>query len=975
MSDSTPPPHDSNNDIAKQAGAARSLSSNREAPSPPAPSACDNSIINSLSSNITEGEGTNLDEVAALKEKYSAPNRIVDWNQLKSVVDNNLGPCNTCKSTQRYLVEQKSACFAVTIAIHCPDCEKKTKQNYNNVQYKATKLKKVSRKNRKEKRKYRKQQLALNHKQRQLGKKKLAQISSSINRTSNEAAKQSDHAFDHEVNIRAALAAFYTGTGGYDIGSVASFFGFPGGRAWERTFHRHSALVHKKIMEISSDVMKTAFKEEVVATIKEKLKGKYTEDEINKHAKKFIDEKDEELPDEIRQVGIAVSYDMGWNKRSTGRIYDSLSGHGFIIGCRTGKVIGYGVSKKKCAKCRFINKNNLQENEAHLAICNVNSTGSSGAMESQVALELTIKVFNESNGRVYIEKIVSDDDSSMRAHLQNQSNDDKGKLPEEIPEPIFKADPSHRIKVMSGPIFKMVTKTKDPSKCKQVDALRVKKYTGCSIYKNKDLPIDEFIANAKAPIEHLFNDHQWCHEDWCWAKGLDKRTHEMICKIATQKNDTVSVAAAAVAAPTHPPTATTTIDDGVQMPSIKEVTNPAVCIICPTPNSMVAEDDTVSVAAAAVAVPTHPPTTTTASDDGVQMPPSTEVANPAVLLISPTLDTMETTAATVAPLLPPIATDAGNQAEVVNPAAESSDDEFFAPDSVSSSDFEDDLESIGEDEKNECNYVQKFEETYNDAANMFAPTELDDLRKRELALMERNEKGYYRSKVKHAQLYGEMSLAYQPYITKPMLRQLQHPWSTQKNEAMNQSVASYAPKGKTYSLTNSLDTRVAIAGCVQILGYLEFWSLVFAAFDIELDDNLRKHLRNRDSAKMKKRTKDKSIKGKKLRSKRKYEKLDQANEDWLEMQRTGVGYQTGMAVQAKKNLPRPADRNPKGTPKELLRCVYYPTFCNRLGHRDARSKQCGMHGKSAKERVDANKSMLETALAGEMSRLSNSGEY
>ena len=92
-------------------------------------------------------------------------------------------------------------------------------------------------------------------------------------------------------------------------------------------------------------------------------------------------------------------------------------------------------------------------------------------MESQVALDLTKKVFNDSNGRVYIRFIVSDDDSSMRAHLQHPSTDDKGKLPEMIPEPSFCADPSHRIKVMSAPIFKMVTKTKDPTKCKQIDAL------------------------------------------------------------------------------------------------------------------------------------------------------------------------------------------------------------------------------------------------------------------------------------------------------------------------------------------------------------------------------------------------------------------------------------------------------------------------------------------------------------------------
>ena len=160
-----------------------------------------------------------------------------------------------------------------------------------------------------------------------------------------------------------------------------------------------------------------------------------------------------------------------------------------------------------------MNKNNFEQTQAHLAVCNVNSTGSSGAMESQLALDLTVQVFEESDGHVYVAEILSDDDSSMRALVQHVGGG--GKLQDAIPEPEFRADPSHCIKVMSKPIFKMVTKTKDPTKCKQIDALRVKKYTGCMIYKNKDLPINEFVINAKAPIEHLFNNHQWCHEDWC----------------------------------------------------------------------------------------------------------------------------------------------------------------------------------------------------------------------------------------------------------------------------------------------------------------------------------------------------------------------------------------------------------------------------------------------------------------------------
>ena len=78
--------------------------------------------------------------------------------------------------------------------------------------------------------------------------------------------------------------------------------------------------------------------------------------------------------------------------------------------------------------------------------------------------------------RVYLEEIVTDDDSTLRLHLQNACNG--GKLLNIIPQPKFLADSSHGIKVMMSPMFKLVTKMKDPSKCKNIDALRLKNILG-----------------------------------------------------------------------------------------------------------------------------------------------------------------------------------------------------------------------------------------------------------------------------------------------------------------------------------------------------------------------------------------------------------------------------------------------------------------------------------------------------------------
>ena len=135
MSESTRPTHHKDNDGAKPQGLARSLSSNREAPSPPAPSAChkNTSLLSapsachkntSLSSNI----------------KHKAPNILVDWDQLKDLVERNLGPCNVCKSKERTLIQKMNIWYATTLEINCPTCELKKRALKHEIHYDSKQL-------------------------------------------------------------------------------------------------------------------------------------------------------------------------------------------------------------------------------------------------------------------------------------------------------------------------------------------------------------------------------------------------------------------------------------------------------------------------------------------------------------------------------------------------------------------------------------------------------------------------------------------------------------------------------------------------------------------------------------------------------------------------------------------------------------------------------------------------------------------
>ena len=51
------------------------------------------------------------------------------------------------------------------------------------------------------------------------------------------------------------------------------------------------------------------------------------------------------------KVKLTVTYDMGWQKRLSGRRHDSSCGHALIIGGRTKGVIGMVLYSKAFQKC------------------------------------------------------------------------------------------------------------------------------------------------------------------------------------------------------------------------------------------------------------------------------------------------------------------------------------------------------------------------------------------------------------------------------------------------------------------------------------------------------------------------------------------------------------------------------------------------------------------------------------------------
>ena len=94
-----------------------------------------------------------------------------------------------------------------------------------------------------------------------------------------------------------------------------------------------------------------------------------------------------------------------------------------------------------------------------------------------------------------------------------------------------------------------------------------------------------------------------------------------------------------------------------------------------------------------------------------------------------------------------------------------------------------------------------------------------------------------------------MKKAYAKHSVPTMLEMLQHPHSTQPNEALNHSVGTIAPKTKTFSKSSSLLTRVNIIGATQVVGNYRLWMEIFASFRFKLDPNLSRRFRKKDENK------------------------------------------------------------------------------------------------------------------------------
>ncbi|CAB4007536.1 Hypothetical predicted protein, partial [Paramuricea clavata] len=180
-------------------------------------------------------------------------------------------------------------------------------------------------------------------------------------------------------------------------------------------------------------------------------------------------------PDVNGLIGIPVSYDMGWQKRGKG--HNSLTGQGMAMGLKTGKVLAYATRSKYCRICQNAKKNGKSPRKHD---CRKNHTGSSKAMEPDVACELWNAAPKQN---LKFSTYVGDDDTTTLNHL-NQN----------VPYGVEKwSDIVHAKRSLTTRLYNLSSRS-----------------------KNKD--VESLQKALKCIVSHTFGDHKNGKDTWCGFK-------------------------------------------------------------------------------------------------------------------------------------------------------------------------------------------------------------------------------------------------------------------------------------------------------------------------------------------------------------------------------------------------------------------------------------------------------------------------
>ena len=202
-----------------------------------------------------------------------------------------------------------------------------------------------------------------------------------------------------------------------------------------------------------------------------------------------------------------VKYDMGWQKRGSGRSYNSSTGVGTSIGEKSGKVLAFSVKNKECRICE-IAQNNGRKVKPHN--CQKNWIGSSKAMEPAAGADLAKQV--EEKG-LPVDILIMDEDATTIP-----------KIVAALQHSVIKwSDMNHIRKHLGNSLYAL---QKEHRKSLPVATITwLQKCFTYAVAQNKG-SAENVEAAIKTIVPHAFGEHDKCGA-WCQYKAdPDNYTHK-----------------------------------------------------------------------------------------------------------------------------------------------------------------------------------------------------------------------------------------------------------------------------------------------------------------------------------------------------------------------------------------------------------------------------------------------------------------
>ena len=437
---------------------------------------------------------TNISDLNEGTPSLDIEHALVPVESLLMVVNNNLGNCKICQQQTLKMVKLTTMHLAQSFGIECTNCAK----IYRAMNAKLYRLQQKIRQTNGTVPKS-------DHNKRTYLKRKIVQMKSNFEslkvaplRTlhdSNAIQCNRGRSIGFEVNLRCMLACYWLGTGSSDMVKLFSMLGFGSMKHFTKCFTRNQATINEGIITVCKSIIHDSLINEITITMRQNHPN-LNEEQLSQFLNLLQNKQFDNARTILQNIQLTVSYDMGWQKRAGGRVYDSLSGHAYMIGCLSGKVVQMGVLCKKCKTCSNFNRKDM---EPPIHPYPVNHEASSGAMEARCCCTLLEEVCRKFDGIVTVGCLVTDDDSTLRSHCKTSG--EGGKLAETTPTPRFLADPGHRIKVIGKALFGLVTKTKNIDEVRTVDVLRLKNISAFTFHKTNT----KVLTSLSETFAHLSN--------------------------------------------------------------------------------------------------------------------------------------------------------------------------------------------------------------------------------------------------------------------------------------------------------------------------------------------------------------------------------------------------------------------------------------------------------------------------------------